>query len=63
MYNESKTINNIEIMKNTKFEGDEYVSPLMHELEISVESGFAGSGFNDGGISAERTVNNNYLGL
>ena len=53
-------------MKNAKLKGDEYASPLMQELEISVESGFAGSGdedFNDGGISAERTVKNNYLGL
>lgn len=53
-------------MKNAKLKGDEYASPLMHELEIKLESGFAGSGeedFNDGGISAERTVTNDFLKL
>ena len=53
-------------MKLENLNNGGYETPLMQTCAMSVETGFAVSGergFDDGSISAERTVTNDFLNL
>lgn len=53
------------IMKHKNLEKGVYEAPRMQELAVSVEAGFATSGrsFDNGSISSDDVVTNDYLNL